>query len=211
MGWPDEEIRRSSLAIEAKTKQSPTGSPVCSKSWIMRCGSTPTRSRPGEHISTNITEGLKATDYFLLLVSGNSNQSRWVKREVSAAFRLSNEKKLAFIPVVLDDASVPLELEGVLYIKASREGLAGLTDVRDFFAAQNTTVSDLAGSGKTKPPSATSCEKSLGTLSLGALRLRLTTKLSLVDVGIIWFDLFSRKMEDETKVHDLPSPKRLTR
>jgi hypothetical protein len=159
--------------------------------------------RPGEQISTKISEGLKATDYFLLLISENSNQSPWVKQEVATAFRLSNEKKLAFVPVVLDDASVPFELEGVLYIKASREGLAGLKNVREFFTAENTTVSDLQGSAKAAPPPATSCEKSLGTLSLGALRLRMATKLSLVDISALWFDLFSRRMEDETNVHNL--------
>lgn len=99
--------------------------------------------RPGDRVSSVIQEGLTASDYFVVLISNNSNQSIWVKQEISLAFQLAGSKKLSVVPVLLPGADVPFEFTGLLYIDARTSASDGIIRLRDFFKAQNSSVSSL--------------------------------------------------------------------
>jgi hypothetical protein len=98
--------------------------------------------QPGQHISTQIAEGMNATDYVVVLISENSNQSDWVKREISLAFDLSQKKGLSIIPFLIDKAEVPLEFRGLLYIDGTKSIKVGLERLTDFFKAQASKAVD---------------------------------------------------------------------
>lgn len=165
--------------------------------------------KPGENISAAIQDGLSASDYYVLIISESSNKSSWVKREVSAAFELSIEKKLSVIPVLLDESEIPLEFKGLLTIDFRQSFSDGLARLREFFIGQVTTAASIqsghAGLNKHVglDKKRSFCIASLSKLPLGDLRHLVTDRLSIEDIQIVWFDLFNRRMSDEIKVENL--------
>jgi hypothetical protein len=164
---------------------------------------------PGARIADKITEGLTASDYYMLIISENSNVSNWVKRELSLAFELSSKKLLTIIPLLLDNAPVPFELKGLLYIDLRQSIPKGIEELVKFFRSQFTEISKLeprvtmlksyAHEARTR----LLCEDNLRTLKLGDLRHLLTMKLSRQEIAVIWFDLFERRMDDEAPNGDV--------
>ncbi len=167
------------------------------------------RIRPGEHISSAIQEGLNASDYYLLLISENSNQSAWVQREIATAFDLSQEKKLSVVPALLQGSDVPLEFKGLLTIDFRTSFADGLKKLRDFFQSQAAVIDDieprhlmLKSEGDTVRKRL-ACNEALRDMSLGDLRYLVAERLSIEDVEVVWFDLFGRRMTDEVQVRNL--------
>jgi hypothetical protein len=164
---------------------------------------------PGDSISSAIMEGLTESDYFVLLISENSNQSNWVKREIATAFELSNTKNLSVIPVMIAKTEVPLEFRGLLFVDASRSLEDGLKTLVDFFRSQRATIANLEKRVSVrKSADETSlrwreCQDQLRKLSLSDLRYELSTKLTLTDVKVLWFDIFHARMDDEVQIQNV--------
>jgi hypothetical protein len=141
-----------------------------------------------------------------VLVSENSNASNWVRREIALAIELADKKKLTPIPMLLDDVDVPLEFKGLLYIDARKSLQAGISDLVKYLRAQDTTIGDLdkrmvvRKSEDPKTLAHRACQEKLRNLTSGDLRFYMTDKLTISDIRTLWFDLFNRKMEDETAV-----------
>ena len=154
---------------------------------------------PGQRLADEILKGLNGADYYVILISENSNKSEWVKRELSMAFDLSKKEGLALIPFMIDDAETPLEFGGQLTINArGKDFKNGLDELVDFFKRQNEPGSRIhydlqPGAPVPKLP----CEDELGLLDLGDLRFLLTRRLTIQDVSVLWFDLFKQTMENE--------------
>jgi TIR domain len=156
----------------------------------------------GSRIADKIHEGLGGSDYYLILISENSNKSEWVKREISLAFDLSMKKSLTLVPVLLDSAEVPLEFRGLLHIDASKDFEAGLKKLIGFFDSQTRSADSVGGVGR--EGRAPVCTEELGKLPLGDLRFLITNRLSMDDVAVLWFDIFHSKMTNEVEVRSLP-------
>ena len=124
-------------------------------------------------MSDKIVEGLKGSDYYLVLLSENSSKSDWVKREISLAFDLSKNKQLALVPMLIDNTEVPLEFKGLLYVDARRSFEEGLDKLIDFFSSQIKPVFAL-DPGRT-----------------------------IEHIKVIWFDIFQARMEDEVNIQSL--------
>ncbi|WP_298364283.1 toll/interleukin-1 receptor domain-containing protein [uncultured Bradyrhizobium sp.] len=154
---------------------------------------------PGRRLADQILEGLNGANYYVILISENSNKSQWVKRELSTAFDLSKKKDLALVPFMIDDAETPLEFRGQLTINArGKEFESGLDELVDFFKRQNEPGSRILYDLKPGAPAPKlPCEDELGSLDLGDLRFLLTKRLTVQDVGVLWFDLFTQTMENE--------------
>lgn len=167
------------------------------------------RIRPGESISKAIQEGLNASDYYLLLISENSNESIWVQREISTAFELSREKKLSVVPVLLQGSAIPFEFKGLLNIDFRPSFTDGLQKMRDFFLGQAAVIDDIEPrhlmlkSQEDTVRKRLACNEALRKLSLGDLRYLVAERLSLEDVEVVWFDLFGRRMADEVQVRNV--------
>jgi hypothetical protein len=154
----------------------------------------------GEHLSDKIVDGLKGSDYYLVLLSENSSKSDWVKREISLAFELSKSKQLALVPMLIDDTEVPLEFKGLLYVDARRSFQDGLNRLVDFFSSQIKPVFALDPGRYFNQKT---CEPQLSGLELGDLRFLLTKRLTIENIKVIWFDIFNVRMEDEVNIQSL--------
>lgn len=72
---------------------------------------------PGDSIVEKIAEGIRTSEYLIVLISKNSVGSSWVRKEFEMAFernREASERRL--IPVRVDDTPVPPYLAGVQYV-----------------------------------------------------------------------------------------------
>lgn len=62
----------------------------------------------GDSIPEKIAQGLAESDFFLIVISRNSVESSWVKRELNSALVHEIERrKVKVMPIRLDDAKVP--------------------------------------------------------------------------------------------------------
>lgn len=167
------------------------------------------RVQAGDEISRKIMEGMEASDYYVVLISENSMQSNWVKREISTAFDLADSKKLSVVPLIFDSADVPLEFRGLLYIDLRKSLSSGLQSLREFFISQASAVDDIEPRHKIlkshdeRTQKRMICNEILREMSLGELRYLVTERLSLEDVETVWFDIFGRRMTDEVRVQNL--------
>jgi len=64
---------------------------------------------PGEGFPEKIIQSINYSDYFMLLWSKNSKESRWVEREWNHAYKES--KKI--LPLLLDNTPLPMALENI--------------------------------------------------------------------------------------------------
>jgi len=79
--------------------------------WILEAGNS---------ILDNIAEYISSTPYFIVVVSHNSVNSNWVKRELSIALTIEiNTEKIKVIPVKLDNCTLPAVLLNKLYVDFS--------------------------------------------------------------------------------------------
>jgi len=163
----------------------------------------------GDVIAESIKDAMKRVDYYLILISENSNSSIWVKREISFAFQLASEKNLAIIPFLIERVDVPLEFKGLIYIDGTTSFKDGLEKLINFFERQSTKVRELVewreiGNFKAESPrpQPTKCHDTLGRLELGDLRFELSARLTLKDIRVLWFDIFNTKMEDDVFSQD---------
>jgi hypothetical protein len=86
----------------------------------------------GDSVPERIAQGLAESDFFLIVVSHNSVASAWVQKELNSALVQEIERrKVAVLPVRIDDAKMPASIKDKLYadFRGSYEtGLKGLLD-----------------------------------------------------------------------------------
>lgn len=72
---------------------------------------------PGDNIAEKITAGIKNTDYFIVILSKNSVNSKWVSFELSAT-RLNEISKHEniIIPILIEDCEIPYSLVDRLFL-----------------------------------------------------------------------------------------------
>jgi hypothetical protein len=84
----------------------------------------------GDSIPEKIAQGLAESDFFLLVVSKSSVESPWVKKELNSALVHEIERrKVAVLPIKLDDIKMPESVNDKLYADfrgSYEEGLKGL-------------------------------------------------------------------------------------
>jgi TIR domain len=164
--------------------------------------------RPGDHLSTEIEKGLKESDYYLLLISENSNTSTWVRREIASAIGLADRKKLAVIPFLLDKVDIPLEFKGLLYIDGSSSLISGIKKLVEFFRSE-----DEPTRGMKTPPiirksgdilaSIGRCHFVLSEMKRRDLRFQMLKRLTIENIQEVWYDLFETRMQDDTQIQNL--------
>lgn len=96
--------------------------------------------QPGEGIIDKMNEGLLKADFFFFFISKNSLASSMVKLEWQNALMMkTQDHKLKFIPVRLDESSVPAILKQTLYIDFYTNGFeAGIRQIFDVVSDSNT-------------------------------------------------------------------------
>lgn len=90
----------------------------------------------GGNYTTAILHGIHESDVYLIFLSENSIQSRWVDAEIDFALREKIErKKLVIIPVRLDDSEIPVALSNMNYVDARFSVTAAANELAEQFGA----------------------------------------------------------------------------
>lgn len=72
--------------------------------------------QPGDSLIDKIQEGLTKSSFLLVVLSTNSIESEWCKKELnSGLMRELEEKEVVVIPILLEDCEIPLFLKEKLY------------------------------------------------------------------------------------------------
>jgi hypothetical protein len=89
----------------------------------------------GDSIPYKISEGVRTSDYVILLVSRKSLESRWVEREwLPAIHREIENGQTTLLPVILEDCDLPTILSDKRYADFRDGYVAGLSDLATVFA-----------------------------------------------------------------------------
>lgn len=80
----------------------------------------------GDSLVARIEAAIRSSDLFLILISPASERSAWVSRELGLA--LGSEQRTRVVPVLLSNASVPSDLQDILYLKADPNDLGKTAD-----------------------------------------------------------------------------------
>ena len=95
--------------------------------------------QPGDSIIDKMSEGLSNCKFFFFFVSKNSLVSEMVKLEWQNALLKATKNKIKFIPIKLDDCSMPDILLQNLYIDIFGKGLEnGIRQIIDVINGKNT-------------------------------------------------------------------------
>lgn len=91
---------------------------------------------PGDSIVDKIfEEGIKNANAFIVVVSHNSANKKWVKEEINASFVKKIEKSCKIIPIVLDNSEVPECLKSTVW--------ENITNVNDYTDSLNRIVNSI--------------------------------------------------------------------
>ena len=96
----------------------------------------------GDSIVEKIAKGLKENDYIALVLSPNSVQSDWVKREINSSFmREINEKKARILPLMYKHCEVPILLNERKWADFTKNYEDGFSEfITALFPEDNATV-----------------------------------------------------------------------
>ena len=82
----------------------------------------------GDSLANKITGAISSSDYLVVLLSPQSVKSRWVQRELNAAFaRDLSSRDITLIPVLISDCDVPSFLEHRVLIDLRANFQAGIS------------------------------------------------------------------------------------
>ncbi|UCH94506.1 MAG: toll/interleukin-1 receptor domain-containing protein [Candidatus Aminicenantes bacterium] len=86
---------------------------------------------PGASLLQKISKGIQESDYFIVLLTPNSIDSRWVNFELGLAFNRYNKEDARIIPVIFGDCEIPNFLKSFIYVdfKSYASGLKKLLRV----------------------------------------------------------------------------------
>jgi hypothetical protein len=150
----------------------------------------------GDSIVAGVSAGLRNSDYLIVVLSKSSVASRWVQEELNAALmeELSGEGR-PVLPVLIDDCELPPLLKSRLYADFRTDFSAGLKKLLAVLTQESESASQAApGPAPTSP---TPCSAALSALPLADLRRRMTKRMSRTEVGVIWYDVIGKKMDDD--------------
>lgn len=90
---------------------------------------------PGDSIVTKVFEGLAASDTVVVVLSGASVESRWVKEELtSTAARRLVDQDVLLIPALIEDCEIPRSIAHLCYADFRTDFESGLSRVLDAIA-----------------------------------------------------------------------------
>lgn len=105
--------------------------------------------KPGDSLIDKIQEGIAEASFLLVVLSNNSLDSEWCKRELkSAIMRELDEKKVIVIPILVEKCDIPLFLKDKLYADFTKKFDDGMSSLLRSLAG---LISDMGRS--TKPES----------------------------------------------------------
>lgn len=156
--------------------------------------------KPGDSIVAGVSEGLKDTDYLVIVLSQSSVASDWVQAELSSALmdQFSN-RGISVIPIKIDDCEIPFPLRDRVYADFRTDYNKGLNALLSVLQQESETAETAA-----KIPPLTVLHQNsddggaeLSKMKLADLRRLMAQKLTRTNISSIWFDTFSTRMDDD--------------
>lgn len=133
--------------------------------------------RGGDDWVRNIPEAIKTSQYFIVVLTPNSIESEWVRKEYTQA--LSLRKKI--IPIMLTSCEVPFALNTINFVNFS------IGEYADNFAK---LLSPLGYTGK--PPVVTPYKKAMSALPPALLKLGIPILIGLIALlAFTWDSIFT--------------------
>jgi TIR domain len=154
----------------------------------------------GDSIVAKISEGLRDSDYLVVVLSKASVTSSWVQEELNAALMNQiSDKGSVVLPVLIEDCDLPPLLRSRLYADFRADFQVGLNKLLTVLKQEGESASDVTTTTTTTTPRPgdQDCFSSLSVLALADLRRRITKRMNRSEVGAIWYDTFGKKMEDD--------------
>ena len=127
-----------------------------------------TELKVGDSIVSKISEGLKETDYLVIVLSKASVSSPWVQEELNAALTNQLAGKGVILPVLIEDCEVPMLLKDRLYADFRHGFKVGLEQLLAVFDQEGESAATVAPEGATKK--AAPCSKKLSAITLADLQ-----------------------------------------
>lgn len=76
----------------------------------------------GDSIVEKINDGIRESDYLIVVLSEASVKSKWVQEEIKAAFAKNPEEaNRVLIPVILEDVEIPLFIRDIKYVDFAKQ------------------------------------------------------------------------------------------
>jgi hypothetical protein len=101
--------------------------------------------RAGDDIVDKVNEGLKDSEYFLLILSPNALSSSWVKEETSfAVLQQIAFKGIFVIPVLIQDCDIPPLLRHRRYVDFRKSYDEGMEELLKIFEENDKVLKDLS-------------------------------------------------------------------
>lgn len=106
----------------------------------------------GDSLYQKIFSGLDSSSYVIIVVSRNYNRSIWTSKEFRAVLsKEDNDQRKILLPLVIDDAEVPLEIRDRIYSNFSVDYDLKIMQLKRFFSVQNIGIHSLALSQRLIP------------------------------------------------------------
>jgi hypothetical protein len=107
--------------------------------------------KAGESLTWKIEEGIRANEYFGIVLSPEALVSEWVRHELSAAWiKQMNLKKIVVLPILFQVCDVPLFLQDRKYVNFTQDYNSGLKELAHVFGIKNTDLISLSNWRKFK-------------------------------------------------------------
>jgi hypothetical protein len=149
----------------------------------------------GDSIVARISEGLDSA-YLIVVLSKASVASPWVQAEMNAALmdQISG-KGGAVLPVLIEPCDLPPLLRDRLYADFTTDFDTGLKKLLAVFEQESEPPAEVTAAATRS--FAPSCSEVLAALRLADLRRRMTVRMGRSEVAALWFDLFSKSLDDD--------------
>ncbi len=97
---------------------------------------------PGDSIIQKISDGIRQSDFLVVILSKNSNKSNWVKYEIEQAFSDNKEaSSIRIIPVRIDNSPMSENLKDIRFIDLTLNYDAGIDELTKFLIQDKKKVS----------------------------------------------------------------------
>ena len=106
------------------------------------------------------------------------------------------------LPVLIEKCDIPPLLQSRLYANFRDSFDAGMKKLLAVFEQEGESAAQFEAD-TTKSVEAP-CSTALSALPLADFRRRITNRMSRGEVGVIWFDVLGKKMDDDMANHPLP-------
>lgn len=98
----------------------------------------------GDSLYKKIFEGLDSSNFVIIVISKSYNKTIWTSKEFRAILsKEDQEKRKIILPIIIDDTSIPIEINDRFYLRFSKDYEFKLNKLIRFFYKSNISIKSL--------------------------------------------------------------------